>query len=265
MPRRPTASATSLRGGTRTAIDVRLLLPQSRPVAPGELLDLYDAPGPYVRAGMLVSLDGSTSHAGRAAPLQTPPDGVVFTVLREVADAILVGAGTVRAEEYGPVRLSDAGQAWRRTRERATDVPLVVVSRSLGLPEDTGWLDSGRSIVVTCASSPDARREELSRSVEVLVCGRGAVDLRQAQEQLAERGLRRLLCEGGPSLLTEVADAGLLTEVCATVSPLLAGGAEGMLRSELRATVDLELVHLLHDDSTLLGRWRVVPAYGSGE
>lgn len=236
---------------------MELLLPETRRLTGDDVLELYDAPGPYLRAGMLASLDGATSREGRSPPLQTPGDSVVFAALRAVADAVVVGAGTVRTEGYGPVRLSAAARSWRAERGRAVDVPLVVVSRSLAFPDDAAWLRTGRPFVLTCASAPAERRQRVARHADVLVCGEEALNLRAGVRLLAERGLTRVLCEGGPTLLGDIIRQSLLTEVCATLAPLLAGQADGMVAGSLPAPVPLELVHLLREQSTLLGRWRV--------
>ena len=236
---------------------MELLLPERRPLAPPDLLDLYDAPGPHLRGGMLVSADGASSYAGGSRPLQTPGDSAVFAALRAVSDAVLVGAGTARTERYGPVRLSERSRAWRAARSRADSVPLVVVSRSLDLPADAPSLHAGGALVVTCAAAPTHRREKVGAYAEVLVCGQEQVDLRAARDRLAERGLVRVLCEGGPALLGDLVRADLLTELCATVAPVLAGDAAGLVGGALPAPVPLVLVHLLREGSTLMGRWRV--------
>jgi riboflavin biosynthesis pyrimidine reductase len=240
---------------------VELLLPSVRPIELPDLWALYDTPGPYVRAGMLSSLDGASSHAGTSRSLQPPGDGVVFAALRAVADVVLVGAGTARAEGYRSVRLSRAVTAWRSGHGRPA-VPLAVVSRSLDLPLDAPWLADAtcQPIVLTCGAAPADRRERLADRADVLVCGQEAVDLGQALRRLADRGLHRVLCEGGPALLGDLVRESLVTEVCATVSPLLAGDADGMLRGPLPAPVPLVLAHLLREQSTLLGRWLVQPA-----
>lgn len=219
-----------------------------------DLRDLYDQPGPYVRAGMVTSLDGCAALGGRSAPLQAPGDRAVFRALRAVADVVLVGAGTARVEDYGPVVLDGAERAWRRERQRSPQVALAVVSRSLAL--DAGRWVSPDAFVITCASAPPDRRQALR--AQVLVAGEDQVDLADAVAQLASRGLTRVLCEGGPGLLGDVVRAGLLTEVCATVSPLLAGEGPGLLAGLMPVPVPLRLVHLLREQDTLLGRWEVL-------
>jgi riboflavin biosynthesis pyrimidine reductase len=234
---------------------VRLLLP--RQLEDPDLRDLYDVEPGTVRAGMLMSADGVVAHDGRSGPLQRPGDGEVFAALRAVADVVLVGAGTARGEGYGPVHLSDADLAWRRAHGRDATVPVAVVSRSLDLAADARWRTS-TALVVTCAASPVEERARLARTVEVLVAGDEDVDLAAAVTGLAERGLGRVLCEGGPRLLADLVRVGLLDELCATVAPVLAGAGQTMLGSPLDLPVDLRLVHLLQEHDTLLGRWQVV-------
>lgn len=238
-------------------------MPETRQLTPDDLRELYDEPGPHVRGGMVLSADGSTTSCGVSGTLHSPGDAAVFATLRGVADAVLVGAGTVRAEGYGPLRLSPADRAWRSRRGRGPSVPLVVVSRSLDLPADAAWLRAEDTIVITGVNAPSERRAPLAAITDLLVCGDEQVDLAAALELLADRGLRRVLCEGGPSLLGDLARAGLLTELCTTLSPLLVGAAPGLLAGGLRAPLPLRLAHLAIEQSTLLARWRI--AEGSDE
>lgn len=236
---------------------MRLLLPEPRPLAPDDLLDLYD-PGDAasLRAGFVLSTDGGIAQDGSSRPLQTPADEAVFSALRGVADAVVVGAGTAREEEYGPVRPRATARAWRAARGRADQPPLVLVSRSLDLDPTARCFD-GPTVVVTCAAA--AGRE---RFREVIVAGDEEVDLPEAVRQLHERGLTRLLCEGGPQLLTAMLRAGLLDELCLTLTPRLLGKAPGLLTEALPEPVALRLQSLVDGgDGVLLARYGLVQAY----
>lgn len=232
---------------------MRLLLPDARPVSVQELHDLYD-PGdaPSVRAGFVLTTDGGIAHDGSSRPLQSPADETVFHVLRAVADALLVGAGTARSEGYGPVRPRPEGRAWRADRGLPAQPPLVLVSRSLDLDPGARCL-SGPSVVVTCAAAPGR-----DRFPDVVVAGDDEVDLADALRQLADRGLTRLLCEGGPHLLTALLGAGLVDELCLTSTPLLLGPGPSLLTEPQDPPVGLDLKHLVDGgDGVLLARYAV--------
>lgn len=239
---------------------MRLLLPEQRPLDPDDLLDLYD-PGeiPGLRGGFVVTTDGGVAWDGGSRALQTASDQAVFSALRAVADAVVVGAGTARAEGYGPVRHRAAGTAWR-ARHGRRPAPLVLVSRSLDLdPGGPAFGGDARTVVVTCgAARPSA---DLLAVADVLVCGDAEVDLTAAVAALHGRGLTRLLCEGGPSLLTALLRAGLVDELCLTHVPLLLGSAPSLLTEALPAPVRLALRTLVDGgDGALLARYAVTRA-----
>jgi riboflavin biosynthesis pyrimidine reductase len=232
---------------------VRLLLPQPRPLEEHDLLELYGADqAPHLRAGFVVTTDGGVAVDGGSRGLQTAADLTAFSTLRSVSDAVVVGAGTARAEDYGPVRPRASGAAWRRERGLPERPPLVLVSRSLDL-DPAARCFTGPTVVVTCAAAPGR-----DRFPDVVVAGEEQVDLTDAVRQLAARGLHRLLCEGGPTLLTALLRAGLVDELCLTLSPLLVGGAPGLLTGALDAPLPLRLEHLVDaSGGVLLARYRL--------
>ena len=238
---------------------MRLLLPDERPLEPDDLHDLYDTGDePCLRAGFVLSADGGVAHDGGSRPLQTPADEAVFHALRAVADAVVVGAGTARTEGYGPVRPRAGGRAWRARRGLAEAPTLVLVSRSLDLdPADRCF--QGSSLVVTSAASDPDRRARLAEVTEVIVAGDEHVDLQLAVRVLHERGLTRLLCEGGPSLLAAMLRQGLLDELCLTLTPLLLGTSPQLLSEPLPAPRRLDLLSLVDGgQSVLLARYALV-------
>ena len=236
---------------------MRLLLPEARSLEWPDLLDLYggDDDG-LLRAGFVLSADGGAAVGGGSRGLQSPADQAVFAALRAVSDAVVVGAGTARAEGYGPVRVRPQGRQWRSASGRSASPALVLVSRSLELdPGDRCF--TGPSVVVTCAAADAGRRAALEAVTDVVVAGDDEVDLAAAVRALHERGLRRLLCEGGPTLLTALLTAGLVDELCLTTAPVLLGTAPTLLVQALPAPLDLRLVHLVDGgDGSLLTRWR---------
>jgi riboflavin-specific deaminase-like protein len=211
-----------------------------------------DDPGaPYVRVNFVASADGAMSVEGRSAGLGSPADRRVFLLLRELADVLLVGAGTVRAEDYGGAR--------RPTRGTERPPPVAVVTGSARLDPASRLFTDTRvpPIVLTSESAPPERRERLAAAgADVVVLERLTPDLVLAE--LARRGLHRVLCEGGPTLFGELVAADAVDELCLTVAPLLAGGAAGRIAAgpqggHLRR---LELADALHEDGVLLLRYR---------
>ena len=236
---------------------------QTRPLVPADgpaeraLEDWYDVPSaPHLRAGFVLSTDGGIAAEGSSLPLSSPQDKAVFQALRAVSDAVVVGAGTVRQEDYGPVLLRPSGRAWRQEHGRLGLPPLVVVSRSLDLePTARCFTGDPRTVVVTCAAAPAAARQRLEDVADVVVAGEEEVDLTGAVMQLRDRGLQRLLCEGGPALLTDLLRVGLVDELCLTMTPLLLGDAP-RLAGALPAPLPLRLLHLLDaGDGVLFARY----------
>jgi riboflavin biosynthesis pyrimidine reductase len=212
---------------------------------------------PWVRANMIASADGAATLAGRTRRLSGAADRLLFSVLRSLADVILVGAGTVQAERYRPVPASEAWPALRAGRPPAP--PIAVLTRALDLDPDGPLLarapDAARTIVLTTEAAPADRRAAVARHADVIVAGQDAVAPGVAVDALAGRGYPRILVEGGPTLLGQIAAAGLLDELCLTIGPLLAGGSGGRIVADLAYPADLSLAHVLEDEGFLLCRY----------
>ncbi|MFC5748795.1 dihydrofolate reductase family protein [Actinomadura rugatobispora] len=227
---------------------MRRLSPDESPVDPAEAY-AYPSPGLWVRANMIASVDGAATLEGRSGGLGGAADRHLFSVLRGLADAIVVGAGTVRAEGYGPPR---PAPAWGSLRAgRSTTPALVIVSRSLdldfGAPAFTEAAPDAPTVVLTAEDAdPDRLRAARDRA-EVITAGRDRVDFPAAFARLAAAGRPRLLCEGGPAVLAQVTAAGALDELCLTLSPVLgAGPAPRVLDgAPLPKPEELRLAHAL--------------------
>jgi len=240
---------------------VRRLLPL--PAADGVDLDAaywVDDPGrQYVNAVMVASADGAAQVAGRARGLSSPADVRLFATLRGHADVLLVGAGTARAERYRGDRPTDQRRAWRRERGLAEVPTIAVVSRHCALdPDGPLFADTAvPPLILTCDAAPADRRAALARRAEVLTAGDDSVDVARALELLAERGLRRVSCEGGPTLLAQVIATGRLDELSLTLSPLLVAGAALRVTQgpELDQPRRLRLGQVLEEDGFLFLRY----------
>ena len=214
---------------------------------------------PWLLVNMVASLDGAIAVDGRSGSLGGPADKAMFAALRGIADVILVGAGTVRAEGYGPPRPSEAVRAARRARGQAEVPRLAVVSRSLDLDPTAPCFAEANAppCVVTCGAAPADRRSDLAAVATVVAVGDVEVDLAAALARLAADGAGVVLCEGGPSLNGDLAAAGLIDEWDLTVSPLLVGGtsARAVHGPALPDPSRFALDRLLEADGLLLGRW----------
>ncbi len=226
-----------------------------------DLAGLYAYPqGQWLRANMVASADGAANLEGVSAGLSSATDRHVFALLRTLADVILVGSATVRAERYAPVR---PRELWRHLREgRAPTPPIAIVSLHLDLDPASRLLAESpphaRTIVITGGGSPPDRRAELARHADVIVAGDEDVDLKTAVKELAERGYQRILAEGGPHLLAQLLAADLLDELCLTVAPLMTGPAAGRIVAGSPAPgrpLPLALAHVIEADDFLLCRY----------
>lgn len=222
-----------------------------------ELAALYrDAPD-GVRANMIMSLDGAAAFAGRAGPLSDANDQGLLLALRGFADVVLVGAGTVRAEGYGPVRLTTAQSAERRERWGIDTVPpIAVVTHTGRVPASLFATSVQRPILVTTAHLAHTH-PELCERADLLIAGDTAVDLASAVTALRDRGMRRILCEGGPTLLDELVANNLVDEMCLTISPTLAASAaiERPGAQALNAPTRLRLGHVVTVDDYVYLRY----------
>ena len=228
---------------------MRRLFPD--PTGSVDLREAYAPPGErFVRVNFAVSVDGAVTVDGKSRGLSGDADHEIFDLLRTMADVVLVGAGTVRIEDYGGARV-----------DAAHVPPVAVVSRSLALDPDARvfTVPSVRPIVITCAEAPAERRKALSEVADVIVAGDDSVDFSSALDQLAERGLSRVLNEGGPHLFGQLAAAHLVDELCLTLSPLIAGGASGRIIAGLAEHLAdrLRLVQVLEDGGFLFLRYAV--------
>jgi riboflavin biosynthesis pyrimidine reductase len=209
------------------------LLGPVREIDVAELVKLYGYPGELsrcsVRANMIASLDGAASVDGRAGGLAGRGDRALFKIMREVADVVLVGAGTVRAENYSGAQLSVAARQRRQARDQREVPPIAVISASGALEPDSRLFMRTETapLIFTTTASFGAACERLHGRAEVIEASTTdpiVVDLRAVMAELAQRGLYRVLCEGGPTLLGQIIAADLLDQLALTIAPVLIAG-----------------------------------------
>jgi riboflavin biosynthesis pyrimidine reductase len=212
----------------------------------------------WVRGNMIASLDGGATDDGKAGGLAGAGDRAVFALMRHAADVILVGAATVRVENYSGAQLSVSARQQRQRRGQAEVPPIAVVTQSGDL--DPAALLFTRTevppLILTSRRSVDATRRRLGSVAEVIDASgpqSDSVDGATVLNIFADRGLYRVLSEGGPLFLGSLIADGLLDELCLTIAPILVGGAaqriatgQGQVRTRMRRT------HLLTDDDGYL-------------
>jgi 5-amino-6-(5-phosphoribosylamino)uracil reductase len=254
---------------------------------------------PYLRANMVAALDGAAHAGGKSAPLSSPADMRIFGTLRALADAILVGAETVRQEGYRPAK-ARKDFAEQRAADGQSPAPVIaVVSRRLDLDFDAPLFrePATPTIVLTGTAAPEARLAAArAAGAQVILAGApsegegqigsggrssgrssggigpgigagarddGGVDPARAIAELAALGHTRLLHEGGPRLLAQFAAAGLLDELCLTVAPLLVGGDAPRVMNGVPVPAGparFVPVSVLEEDGYLFTRYTRAPA-----
>jgi riboflavin biosynthesis pyrimidine reductase len=211
--------------------------------ADDDLRALYAPPDePWLRVNFVSTVDGAaTGDDGTSRSINNGADKVVFDLLREMSDAVVVGAGTVRIEGYAVGRK-----------------PLVVVSRSGSVPATQRSAEQGKVLMATVSTAPylEEARSVLGRD-NVLVLGSHRVDLARLKDELVLRGFRHLLSEGGPHLLRDLLDQGVADELDTTTVPRVISGSHRRITDGPPVDVPLRLATLAEHDGTLLARWLV--------
>ena len=222
-----------------------------------DLVDLGYADRPYVAVNFAVTIDGRAAIEGRSGPIGSATDTEMLQLLRTRADAVMIGAGTMRAERYGRI-VSDPAMRARRERNGLSHDPLaVIVSGRLDLPWDAGLFTDGggRVLIFTTA---DTEPPQTETPLQVVRQDGPAIDLVETLRHLRQEcGVRGLLCEGGPGLHSELQSLGLVDELFVTLAARLAGGPEPrMIEGELPQRTAWELVWLLEERGELFARYR---------
>jgi riboflavin biosynthesis pyrimidine reductase len=236
---------------------MRQLLPSpADDLSDDDLLAAYATPPEQLRVNFVSSADGAVTLNGASGGLSGPADKRLFQLLRDLADVVLVAAGTIRNEHYGFPDFSAERRARRRDAGRAELPTFAIVSRSLDLDLSSSLFTDPpvRTVVLTDETAPADRRKNLERYAEVVTTDGLAGHVRA----LRERGHGRILCEGGPSLFAGLAKEGLLDELCLTLSPMLAGPGPGRIEAgPEHGPVPLRLTALLEEDGALFHRFAV--------
>lgn len=238
------------------------LLGSVRDLDGGELPELYSYPaqrnGVWLRANFIASLDGGATVGGTTGRLGGPGDRALFDLLRALADVILVGAGTVRVESYSGARPSVADRQDRHARGQSEVPQLAIVTNSGRLDRDMPVFTRTEvpPLVFTCAANTDQTRRQLAGLADVVDCSGddpARVDEAAVLATLADRGLNRVLTEGGPMLFSSFVERHLLDELCLTIAPSLVGGqARRIATGPGQVLTGMRCAHILTDDAGYL-------------
>src|SRR3954465_466282 len=240
---------------------VRRLLPDEAETTVAEQLGGLDLKPlalperPYLILNFVTTLDGRAAINGRSGPIGSDAATEMLQRLRTRVDAVMIGAGTMRAERYGRIVSDPALRAYRERTLLTHDPLAVIVSNRLELPWDAGLFTNGGGRVVVFTAS-DQEPPETATPVTVVRHPEG-VELDRALEWLRnERGIHSVLCEGGPTLHGRLREGGLADELFLTIAPKIAGG-EGprILEGALPDVDQVELAWLLESDGELFARY----------
>ena len=245
-------------------MQLQRLYPRPGPTTPEQLISGLDlgsrapATRPYVVLNMVTSIDGRAAVEGATRALGGEADRLIFHHLRTQADALLVGAGTVRAERYGRATKSEELRA-KRVEEGLEPEPVtVIVSGRLNLPADLPILQEAEARVIV-ATGAEHELEGVAAQVQYLRTGD---DLPLLLARLREEhGVRSVLCEGGPTLNSYLLAAGAVDELFHCTSPQIVGGGLEPAMVEGRPLLEpakAELVWLHEAEGDLFARWRLL-------
>lgn len=218
---------------------------------------------PYVVMNMVSTVDGKAALGGTAAGIGSRTDARLMRQVRAAVDAVMHGAGTLRAEIVDP-RIDPVRSRERVARGLSQQPLAVAVSGTLDLDPASRFLVNGSSgtVILTTSRAPVERQRGLAPYATLLIHDAPTIDLAAALRRLHDQfGVRRLLSEGGPTLNQRLLDAGLVDEVFWTVAPKLAGGrGRAIVDSDaptVRITARLDLVSLHEHDGELYARYRL--------
>jgi riboflavin-specific deaminase-like protein len=221
-----------------------------------DLKDFARPDRPYLVLNFATTLDGRAAIDGSSGKIGSTTDTEMLQRLRTRVDAVMIGAGTMRAERYGRMVSNEDFRAYRKRTGLAEDPLAVLVSNRLELPWDAGLFTAGGGSVVIFTAS-EQQPPETETPVTVVRHPDG-VDLAEALGWLlAERDIHSILCEGGPTLHGRLREGGLADELFLTIAPKIAGG-EGprVLEGALPDVDEVELAWLLESQSELFARYR---------
>lgn len=240
---------------------MRRLLPDPRPTTVEQQLETYrpwEQPHderPFVAMNFAATVDGRATIGGVSGPIGSDADTEMLAGLRTRFDAVMIGAGTMRAERYGRLVSSQEKRERREQLGLRGEPLMVIVSGRLDLPWDAPLFTDGGKVLIFTASEDEAPQVVTPLQI---VRHEGFVNIVEALRYLRqEQGVRALLCEGGPGLHGELEGGGLVDDLFLTTAPKLAGGdTPRIVEGDLPEVAPLNLAWLLEQDGELFVRYQ---------
>ena len=221
---------------------------------------------PWVLLNMVNSIDGFISFEGRAGGLSGPADKSIYQIIRGLADIILVGAGTVRAENYRPPRTPEGALAeFRESRGQQKRPRIAVVSGELNLDPEMGLFSENLPedkppLIYTKSGSVEKNGSNFSSFAEVIDFPGEELDISKILEDILKQNGKIVVCEGGPTLNSKLLPAGLIDEFCLSVAPRAVGGETFplLLEQAVDSPTELSLDRVLFEDEFLFCRYLTI-------
>lgn len=228
---------------------------------------LFRRPSVFINCAM--SADGKIStHLRRQVRISGPADIARVDFLRAESDAVMVGVGTVLADDPRLTVKSEIQRAGRRKRGDAENPLRVVVDSMARTPAGAKVLgpEGDRSCLIAASlSAPAERLSMLSKRCQIFVSGESRVDLPALMNHLHDLGVRRLMVEGGGTLIWSLLLAELVDEMYIYVGPMIIGGKSAPTPVDGDGFVEvpdgfpaLDLISSETMDGGILLRWRVL-------
>jgi riboflavin biosynthesis pyrimidine reductase len=215
----------------------------------------------WLAVNFVSSADGAVEVDGDSDRLSNPHDQAVLQLGSDLADVILVGATTAMSPRYHGMHLDETTRERRRRYGLREFAPIAVVTSGRSLPADAAVITAAKTptiVITSAATTTEQQRAWTDAGAELLIAGQDSVDLGAAIDALAERGLRRIDCEGGPHLFGALLAAHLVDELRLTISPLLAAGTAGRIAaSPTGELTELQLASVLTTESIMMLRYLV--------
>ena len=221
---------------------------------------------PWILLNMVNSVEGFISFEGKAAGLSGPADKNIYQIIRGLADIILVGAGTIRTENYKAPRTPEGTLAeFRESRNQEKRPRIAVISGELNLDPEMGLFAENHPedkppLIYSKNASLEKNGSLFSSSAEVIGFQEDELNILKIVENLSKQKAKIVVCEGGPSLNAHLLAADVIDEFCLSISPRAVGGeiSAPLLEQPVDSPTALSLDRIILEDEFLFCRYLTV-------